>query len=381
MSFNNGILGSLPTAPVNLAPGGGPLLAAHPCANPTIMSYTNIPLEVLERILGNVSDPLDMYRLSRLCSKFRALAIYVLFGRLSSVLNSFGVIEPQDFLRLLRRFDIYWAGPSLLPVLFPDVTSPCPDRLELHIQNRPQVLTTLLAHLHTIGYGSDAVHEGQWRVDYFATQHLQYPSFARTVRQIVRLTKQVHGNVKEIIIFVSKSEMTGFLSITEYPTTLFMIYTDGIDFHVLYPSLTGRRRGLINLPFPHPPAAATVPPVVSALLPTFDLKVRLTDWPEYRFHLCEHHAYCPLRLRHQLDHRDLSLGCTLEHPDLRPYRPRDRHRSLVPELIRQKTTLCIWRLRCCASCVGNMPYPAQALSYTGVYIAADLFVMDRGSPL
>ncbi|KAJ2926669.1 hypothetical protein H1R20_g10435, partial [Candolleomyces eurysporus] len=344
--------------------------------NPTFMSYTDIPLEIVEGIIGSVADPLELYRLSRLCSKFRALAIYVLHGRLSNMLKSFGIEDSQEFLRLFRRHGVYCAGPTLLPILFPNVASPCPHRLELHVHNRPMVLAALVDHLHSTGYGSDELHDGQWGVDYFATQYLEYPGFGQTLRRIMRLTKLVHGILKEIIVFVSKSELTGFLSITEYPTTLLMIYTDGINLHVLYPYLTGRRRGLINLPFPRPPSAVTIPPVLRSLLPTFDLKVRLTDWPEYRFHLCEHNGYCPLRLRHQLDHRGLSLGCTMEHPELRPYRPRHRNRILIPQPIPLKTTLCIWRLRCCASCIGNMPYPDQPVNHTGVYITSDLFITD-----
>ncbi|RXW16847.1 hypothetical protein EST38_g9006 [Candolleomyces aberdarensis] len=256
-STRSTVLGSLPTAPVSLVPGSGPLLAVHECAqcdkphpNPNFLAYTDVPPEVIEHVLGSITDPLDMYKLSRLCTKFKALAIYVLHGRLSKVLDTFGIADKPGYLRLLQRNGIYWAGPALLPVLFPDVASPYSCRMEIHVHNRPQVLAALIDHLHASGYGSDEMYDGSQKIETFSSQSLKYPYFGRTLRRIWRLTKEVRGVLKEVIIFVSKSEVTGFLSITEYPTTLLMIYTDGINFHVLYPYLTGHRRGLINLPYP-----------------------------------------------------------------------------------------------------------------------------------
>ncbi|KAJ2921958.1 hypothetical protein H1R20_g15138, partial [Candolleomyces eurysporus] len=377
------IVSSLPTAPVNWSVGSGPLLAVQECnqcdeahPNPSFLSYTDVPPEVVERIIGRVANPIDMHRLSRLCAKFKALAIYVLYGRVRSVLAAFGIVDEREFLRYIRRSGIYWAGPSLLSVVFPDFASDLYDgRLELHVHNNHRVLTGLQDYLSSIGYELNGFHDGARAVDLFTSSVLEYPCFGRTVKRIMRFTKRLSGILKEIIVFVSRSEITGFLSITEYPTTLFMLYVDGISLHVLYPYLTGNGRGLINLPFPQPPSPV-VPSFILALSPSFDLKPHLADWPEYRFHLCEHNAYCPLRLRHQLDNRGLSLGCSIDHPDMRQYRRREPGRIFPPFYARINPTLCIWRLRCCGSCLANMPFPCQDVSHLGVYIARDMFISD-----
>ncbi|KAJ2915558.1 hypothetical protein MD484_g4828, partial [Candolleomyces efflorescens] len=384
MSFNTPAF-SFPTAPVSLLPGAGPMLAVHDCAacdhahpNPIFLSHTDIPPEIVEGILGQVANPLDMNRLSRLCPKFKALATYVMYGRLSKVLDTFGISDSREFLRLVRRNDGYWAGPSLLPALFPDVTlqqGPFSNRLDLHLPDRNLVISVFISHLRSLGYSLTST-LSERAVEPFASGTLGYPSFGRTVKRIVRFHKVVAGTDKEVVLFVSRSALTGFLSIVEYPTTLLMVYVDGINLHVLYPYLTGNRRGLVNLPFPQPSSPPRFPPVIQWLLPHFDLKERLTEWAEYRFHLCEQNSYCPLRLRHELDNRGLLLGCTIDHPGLRPYRRRENH-IFPPFWNRQHRTISIWRLRCCASCLANMPFPDQEINYTGLYVANDMTAADR----
>jgi hypothetical protein len=254
-------------------------------ASPTFLTFTNVPPEIVKNIVAGADDPIELNRMARLCSKFRALAMYVLYGRLCSVLQQFGFADGRRFLRVIRRDGIYWAGPSLLPVLFPGFQCAAyANRLELHIHNKQDVQSSLTAFLCDAGYDLVGSFEGPRRTEAFATQDLGYPFFGRTVKHILHFTMQSNGVLMEVIVFVSKSEVTGFLSITEYPTTLFMLYVDGITINVLYPFLTGHRRGLINLPFPQPPAS-NAPAFFRALAPFFDLKSRLTAWPEYIFHL------------------------------------------------------------------------------------------------
>ncbi|KAJ2912580.1 hypothetical protein MD484_g7829, partial [Candolleomyces efflorescens] len=379
------VLFTLPTAPVSLSPGSGPLLASSSCTecrdshlNPVFMTFTDVPPEVVERIIGSVPGPLEIQRLSRLCSRFRALVTYVMHGRVRSLLRRFGVTDDRAFMRRLNRDGIYWAGPSLLPVLFPTLLSlPYTDRLELHVPNKVAVQAGLFDFLRGIGYTLVDEYDGARRLESFVTDELHYPHFGRTLKRVMRFTAQVDGVTRSVVVFVSKSEITGFLSITEYPTTLFMLYVDGINLHVLYPWLTGNRRGLVNLPFP---ARESVdPPFLLRLSSNFDLKRRLADWPEYKFHFCEQNVYCPLRLRHQLDNRGSSIACSLDHPDMRPYGRRDPTRISPPFYPRQEPTLCIWRLRCCGSCLAKMPFPRQDVSYRGLYVARDMYISDHAS--
>ncbi|KAJ2911391.1 hypothetical protein MD484_g9023, partial [Candolleomyces efflorescens] len=374
----------LPTAP--LVTGGGLVLAQHECGqcksshpNPAVLAHANVPPEVVERVVHQLDNPLDIHRLSALCHKFKALAIYVIYGRLLLLLENFGIGDPTEFLRLIRRQGFYWAGPALLPVLFPNLHFPVyEDRMELHVHHASLAISSMAQFLRTAGYRVDGVHATPAAVQTYATETLNYPQFGLTVKRIVRFVKNVDDVEKEIVIFISQSETTGFLSIAEYPTTLFMIYVDGINVNILYLWLTGNSRGLINLApcRQHPPPPT--PHFVQVLSPFFDLKPRLADWPEYRFHFCDHNVNCPLRLRHQLDNRTVSLGCSLDHPDMHAYRQRSPPRAFpsFPLLQPQIRTLCIWRLRCCGSCVVNMPFPAQDLSHRGVYIASDMYIVE-----
>ncbi|KAJ2911884.1 hypothetical protein MD484_g8535, partial [Candolleomyces efflorescens] len=384
MSSNT--LSNLPTAPVNFADGSGPLLSSRSCIecreshlNPAFLTFTEVPPEVVERILGNVVGPLELQRLSRICSRFRALAMYVMYGRVRSLLHQFGITDDRSFLRRLNHDGMYWAGPSLLRLLFPLINPnalPYGDRLEIHVSNSAFLQAGLFDFLLGCHYTLAEEYHGARRVESFASDELEYPHFGRTVKRILRFTNNVQGITKSVIVFVSKSEITGFLSITEYPTTLFMVYIDGINLHVVYPWLTGNSRGLVNLPFPGPAANAN-PPFFQRLSNLFDLKRRISDWPEYRFHFCEQNVNCPLRLRHQLDNRGSSIGCSLDHPDLRPYRRRDPTRIFPPLFPRQAPTLCIWRLRCCGSCLAGMPFPGQDVSHRGLYAARDMYISDH----
>ncbi|KAJ2914456.1 hypothetical protein MD484_g5956, partial [Candolleomyces efflorescens] len=346
----------LPTAPVNLT-GSGPLLSPSTCRecfdthlNPVFLTFTDVPSEVVERIMGDIANPLEFQRLSRVCSRFRALAMYIMYSRVQTLLARFGIVSDREFMRYLYREGIYVAGPRLLPVLFPDFHCTVYERrLELHVHNSATVISALFDRIRGFGYALDAEYEGARRVESFASDELGYPHFGRTVKRIVCFTMRINGELMSIVVFISKSEITGFLSIAEYPTTLFMIYVDGINIHVLYPYLTGHRRGLINLPFPQPRNSDT-PSFVRRIAHFFDCQSRLVAWPEYRFHICEQNVYCPLRLRHQMDNRGSYLGCSLDHPDMRPYRQRDPTR--------------------------RMPRPEQDASHRGLYVARDMYIMD-----
>ncbi|KAJ2918801.1 hypothetical protein MD484_g1634, partial [Candolleomyces efflorescens] len=195
-------------------------------ANPAFLTYADIPPEVVERILGQVSNPLDMARVSEMCTKFKALAMYVMYGRLSAVIGEFGLGDPREFLRYLRRSGIYWAGPSLLSVIFPNIRIPAYDgRLDLHVDGSHFVQAGLNSVLRNAGYQVTSIQSTPQTIESFALAYLDYPYFGSTVKQIQYFTKNVAGRVKEIVVFVSKSDTTGFLSITEYPTTLFMVST------------------------------------------------------------------------------------------------------------------------------------------------------------
>ncbi|KAJ2934232.1 hypothetical protein H1R20_g2860, partial [Candolleomyces eurysporus] len=238
-------LGTLPTAPISLMPGAGPLLALHDCPqcaeshpNPNFLPSPTVPPEVIEGILEHVANPIDMHRLSRLCPKFKALAMYVMYGRVTRLLGEFGLANNREFLRLLRRHAVYWAGPGLLPALFPDYNAGSyGGRMELHSPDRHQALSPIINLLISSGFGVDKIYVGHREVETFASGTLGYPYFGKTVKRIVRLTKQAAGGLKEVIVFVSKSELAGFLSIVEYPTTLMMVYVDGINFHVFGPNI------------------------------------------------------------------------------------------------------------------------------------------------
>jgi len=50
----------------------------------------------------------------------------------------------------------------------------------------------------------------------------------------VQLSKVVDGVMKEVIIFISRSRHTRFLSVVEYPTTLLMAYCHELHVWMLY---------------------------------------------------------------------------------------------------------------------------------------------------
>ena len=62
------------------------------------MTYADIPPEVVEWVLVQVDSPLDMNRLSTLCYKFKALAVYVMYSQLASTLDQFNLGDPREFL-------------------------------------------------------------------------------------------------------------------------------------------------------------------------------------------------------------------------------------------------------------------------------------------
>ncbi|KAJ2920487.1 hypothetical protein H1R20_g16607, partial [Candolleomyces eurysporus] len=207
-----------------------------------------------------------------------------MYGRICSILKGFAILNGRKFLRQLRCHGIYWASPSLLPALFPAFCCGAySGRLELHVRNNQEALSALTVFLCAAGYNVGHTYDGARKVEAFASEDLEYPHFGHTVKRILRFAARFNGVLKEIIVFVSKSRVSGFLSIPEYPTTLFMIYV--ININVLYLYLTGNCQGLINLPFPQPPSLV-IPTFVHLLSPFFDLKSGLVDWPEYLFHLC-----------------------------------------------------------------------------------------------
>jgi hypothetical protein len=299
----------------------------------------------------------------------------VVFNRLSGVLDRVGISDPRMFLRVLYATgSVFLAGPSLLPVLFPDFDGPAyAKRLELHAPNDSGTLDYLTDHLTGHGFRLQGTDKGGRRVRTLATDVLDYPYFGRTVKNVLKYTKELQdGSTSKIYIFVSKSSQSGFLSITEYPTTLFMIAIDGVNLHVLYPELTGNRRALINFPFPRPRAFSRLPSFTHPLANFFDFKARVSDWPQHRDHICNHATSCPLRFRNNLDNRSILLPCTPDHPDFTHRRPpAPGHIRKPTSIFPRQEVLVLWRLRCCGSCSDRMVFSHQNVQFVGDYIAPD----------
>ncbi|KAJ2924573.1 hypothetical protein H1R20_g12526, partial [Candolleomyces eurysporus] len=332
--------------------------------DPDYVNLCLIPREMIQEMVSSVVDPLDLHRAASVSSTFKELVTSVLYARLTASLVEKGFSDPRGFLKFIYRHKIYIAGPGLLPILFPD----CPripefeTRVELHSPDCATSVTELTAVLLGDGFKSSDVYEGRVCLLGLFNNDLRYPHFGRTVKKVLRFTKDraAGGERIVVLVFISSSAQTGFLSVVEYPTTLFMIAVDGISLHIVYPALTGIRRGLINMPFPKTLVSFHTPPFFNALQPFFDLQENLISWPEFRFHICDQNASCPLRVRCLSDNRSIILPCSVDHPFMR---------------MRQDPFVA-WMLRCAGSCMNNMPFPDQEVHYKGRYIASDLHVAD-----
>ncbi|KAJ2917641.1 hypothetical protein MD484_g2749, partial [Candolleomyces efflorescens] len=308
----------------------------------------------------------------------------VVSNRLSSVLGAASISDPRLFLRMLYATgSVFLGGPSLLPVVFPDFNAPAYSRrLELHAPDDSRTLDYVTDHLRGLGFSFHSTNKGGRQVRTLATDVLDYPYFGQTVKKVIQYTKALQDcHTSKVYIFVSKSSETGFLSITEYPTTLFMIAVDGVHLHVLYPELTGNRRALINFPFPRPRAFSRLPSFTRPLVNFFECKPRLSDWPQHRVHICDHTTSCPLRYRNNLDNRGIILPCTPDHPDFTRRRPpAPGHIRKPTSVFPQQEVLVLWRLRCCGSCSNRMAFPDQNIQFVGDYIAPDYRASKSPAP-
>ncbi|KAJ2912048.1 hypothetical protein MD484_g8373, partial [Candolleomyces efflorescens] len=372
----NPLLLSTSTAPVRLGARLGlpqtlPVLMCHLCnrehADPGRVTMCTLPVEMVEEATSHVGGPIEMHALALVCPTFRRLAMQVVSNRLSSVLGAAGISDSRLFLRMLYATgSVFLAGPSLLPVVFPDFNSPAYSRrLELHAPDDSRTLDYVTDHITGLGFSLHATNKGGRQVRTVATDVLDYPYFGQTVKKVIRYRKVLEdGSTSNVYIFVSKSTQTGFLSITEYPTTLFMIAVDGVHLHVLYPELTGNRRALINFPFPRPRAFSRLPPFTHPLVNFFEFKPRLSDWPQHQVHICDHTTSCPLRYRNNLDNRGIILPCTPDHPDF------TRRRPPAPGHIRKPTSIFPRQE------VNRMAFPEQNIQFVGDYIAPDYRTSD-----
>ncbi|RXW20834.1 hypothetical protein EST38_g5011 [Candolleomyces aberdarensis] len=372
------LINSSSTAPVRLGarlglPESLPVVICRLCnkehADPGRITLCTLPIEMIEEAVCRVGGPLELHALARVCPTFRRLVMQVIFNRLSSILSRVGIPDSRLFLRMLYATgSVFLAGPSLLPVLFPDFSNPgYANCLELHAPNDSSTLDYLTDHLEGHGFRLQGVDKGGRRVRALATDVLDYPYFGRTVKKVLKYTKDLgDGLTSKIYIFVNKSLQSGFLSITEYPTTLFMIAIDGVNLHVLYPELTGKLRALINFPFPRPKAFSRLPSFTHPFASFFDFKARVNDWKEYRAHICDHSTSCPLRYRTNIDNRGILLPCTPDHPDFTHRRPpAPGHIRKPTSVFPRQEVLVLWRLRCCGSCSDSMAFPQQNRGLTG----------------
>ncbi|KAJ2918331.1 hypothetical protein MD484_g2077, partial [Candolleomyces efflorescens] len=347
--------------------------------DPDYVNLCMIPREMVQEMVGSVLEPMDLYRAASVSSTFKELVTTVLYTRLATRMLDQGFNDPRGFFKFIYRHKIYIAGPGLLPVLFPSGPR-IPEfdtRIELHAPDSPTTLSELTAYLVGDGFMTSTVYQSRTELSTLFTTEVPYPHFGRTIKRVLRFVKYLVASGEKIIvlIFVSCSPLTGFLSVVEYPTTLFMIAVDGTALHILYPALTGSRRGLINMPFPKTLASFRLPAFFATLQPFFDLKENLNAWSDFRHHVCDQNPCCPLRLRTLSDNRSIVLPCSVDHPFMRMY-ARARYSPRIIFLPRRQDPFVAWRLRCTGTCMHNMAFPDQEIHYKGRYITSDLHVVD-----
>ncbi|KAJ3518796.1 hypothetical protein NMY22_g13503 [Coprinellus aureogranulatus] len=291
-------------------------------------------------------DPHALYSLSKACFIFSEIVAAIWQERLFDVLEGQGCAHPEHFLDLAEKHGALVSGPALAPVLHPSLEDEAwmqgwSCRMEIHIPRGKAGCGAVMGALKDMGYYLDYDVERE-DVKGWANAYLQYPQFGTTVHRIFHLFRQAADGEPstECIIFENVYGSSALTSVVEQPTTLFMNYAYGGKITILYPSLTLKGQGLINISQwrrQEETLNAILPLRKAGLTVKWTLKSIRPDG-----HRCGTDGDCPGRIREEVD--DVKAELRFEGVDkMRAARERRASKHTTAPYV-------AWRLRCAASC-------------------------------
>ena len=212
-----------------------------------------LPTEVQVKIGVESYNVCDLTALGQTCGELRKVAASAWAEKVNGFLKSHGSTDPQRTLKVFTKYNALISGPGLAAIMFKDINK-CAvkngwtTRLEIYIPIDKEGKEATIAELTQMGFSKDYQIDYHTDIKKWANECLFYPQFGATIRRINLLVRtRGDGEDGTCVLFETKFVRSAVASIAEQPTTLLMNYIDGSKIHILYPHLTLKQQGLINV--------------------------------------------------------------------------------------------------------------------------------------